>query len=142
MVELKPCFRPIPNRGSQAGGLQAHYQGSQLRLVTGDYVRVLEDYEVAHDRLWPQEERLGPNAARPSGDVPHSLPIPQGSISGLAQALTEEGSPPPSGTPEPKKATPKKAAPKGTDPHPTTLKDGKTVEELAAEAKSEEKDED
>jgi hypothetical protein len=61
----------MPNRGSQSGGLLPSFEGSQLRLVTGDYVRVIEDYPVAHERLWPTTIR-------------------QGNITGLQEALADK----------------------------------------------------
>lgn len=46
-------MRPVPNLGSQSGGLNMAYQGASVHLVTGERFNVLEDYEEAHRRLWP-----------------------------------------------------------------------------------------
>jgi hypothetical protein len=98
VVEVKPRFRPIPNQGSQVGGLLPHYEGSQLRLVTGDYVRVIEDYQVVHERLWPQQQPPSSPEPAPVKKAPakkampkvaEEKPIPQSQISGLTEAITE-----------------------------------------------------
>jgi hypothetical protein len=105
----------MPNRGSQSGGLLPSFEGSQLRLVTGDYVRVIEDYPVAHERLWPAKTDLV------SGVVPVDM------------------------LPQPIKKTPaKKSSPRVVDPAPVPIpNEDKTEAEPAAESSEpEEKDED
>lgn len=57
VTKLEPRYRPIPNQGSQLGGLTPAYSGSTVHLVTGDRVLVLEDYEVADARLWPSQNQ-------------------------------------------------------------------------------------
>lgn len=55
VVKLEPRFQPRPNLGSQQGGVLPGYSGCQVTLVTGERELVLEDYPIAHEKLWPSE---------------------------------------------------------------------------------------
>ena len=81
MTKLEPRSRPIPNQGSQLGGLLPQYSGSIVHLVTGDRVLVLEDYPVADARLWPVESPVLQAATM-------RVDVPQGNIIGLSESLS------------------------------------------------------
>jgi hypothetical protein len=99
VTRLEPRSRPIPNQGSQSGGLLPHYEGTAIHFVTGERELVLEDYEVVHARLWPPQQQ-------------YTSLVRQGNITGLDEAMTtlptlsEADSWIPEPSPEPAKKAP------------------------------------
>jgi hypothetical protein len=110
VVSLSPRKTYRPNLASQSGGLHTGYEGTQIELVTGRTVLVVESHQEAHEKLWPR-----PVAQTPPVGASPTLEAAKAEAQKATEAAPEK--------PEPKKVPP-----------PSPKKEPEPAEELKAQA--------